>query len=135
VIIPLTVVKVSVTVVLKEPFLGWRCNWRQCAAFMLLCLPLHNSGALPPVHELFKCSRNIFQISKWISMKFGIEGIQHEMVAGKFNFGACRPIITTLREAKLNYIKFLRNAPRYKTSCMTRYRYLQFCVIQVRQKE
>jgi hypothetical protein len=26
---------------------------RQCAAVMLLCLPLHN-GALPPVHELFK---------------------------------------------------------------------------------
>jgi hypothetical protein len=29
-------------------------DWRQCATFMLLCLPLHNSGALPPVHELFK---------------------------------------------------------------------------------
>jgi hypothetical protein len=29
-------------------------NWRQCAAVRLLCLPLHNSGALPPVQELFK---------------------------------------------------------------------------------
>jgi hypothetical protein len=29
-------------------------DWQQCAAVMLLCLRLHNSGALPPVHELFK---------------------------------------------------------------------------------
>jgi hypothetical protein len=28
-------------------------NWRQCAVVLLLCLPLHNSGALPLVHELF----------------------------------------------------------------------------------
>jgi hypothetical protein len=28
-------------------------NWRQCAA-MLLCLPMHNIGALPLVHELLK---------------------------------------------------------------------------------
>jgi hypothetical protein len=27
---------------------------RQCATVMLLCLPLHYSGTLPPVHELFK---------------------------------------------------------------------------------
>jgi hypothetical protein len=30
-------------------------DWRQCAAVMLLSLPLRKSGALPPVHELFKC--------------------------------------------------------------------------------
>jgi hypothetical protein len=35
--IPLNVLRVWVAVVLKE-----------------LCLPLHNSGAMPPVHELFK---------------------------------------------------------------------------------
>jgi len=29
-------------------------DWWQCAAVMLLCLPLHNSGALPPVDEIFK---------------------------------------------------------------------------------
>jgi hypothetical protein len=29
-------------------------DWWQCAAVMLLCLPLHNSGTVPPVHEIFK---------------------------------------------------------------------------------
>jgi hypothetical protein len=29
-------------------------DWQQCAAVMLLCLPLYNNGKLPPVHELFK---------------------------------------------------------------------------------
>jgi hypothetical protein len=27
-------------------------DWWQCAAVKLLCLPLHNNGAMPPVHEL-----------------------------------------------------------------------------------
>jgi hypothetical protein len=27
---------------------------RLCAAVMLLCLPLHNSGTISPVHELSK---------------------------------------------------------------------------------
>jgi hypothetical protein len=30
---------------------------RHCAAVRLLCHPLHNSGALPPVHELFNGPR------------------------------------------------------------------------------
>jgi len=38
---------------LRGPFEKF-VDWWQCAAVMLLCLPLHNSGALPPVHELFK---------------------------------------------------------------------------------
>jgi len=29
-------------------------EWWQCTAVILLCLPLHNSSTLPPVHELFK---------------------------------------------------------------------------------
>jgi hypothetical protein len=29
-------------------------DWWQCAVVMLLRLPVHNSGAMPPVHELFK---------------------------------------------------------------------------------
>jgi hypothetical protein len=37
----------------REPFEKF-VDWRQCAAVMLLCLPLHKSGALPSLHELFK---------------------------------------------------------------------------------
>jgi hypothetical protein len=37
---------------LRGPFEKF-VNWRQCAAVMLLYLSGHNSGALPPVHELF----------------------------------------------------------------------------------
>jgi hypothetical protein len=59
--IPLTVVTVSVTAVLKEPLLGWRSiyegrlksSWTDGSA-ALLCRLLQNSGALPPVHEIFK---------------------------------------------------------------------------------
>jgi hypothetical protein len=35
-------------------------DWRQCAMLLLLCLHLHNSGALPPVHEIFKLSPYIY---------------------------------------------------------------------------
>jgi hypothetical protein len=37
---------------LRGPFEKF-LDWRQCAAVMLFYLPLHNSGALLPVHELF----------------------------------------------------------------------------------
>jgi hypothetical protein len=58
---PLTVFGVWVTVVLKEPFSGWRSNyegrlkssWTGGSA-PLLCFPLHNTDVLPPVHDLFK---------------------------------------------------------------------------------
>jgi len=29
-------------------------DWQQCAAVMLSCFFLHNSGALPPVQKLFR---------------------------------------------------------------------------------
>jgi hypothetical protein len=58
---PATIVRVWVTVVLKEPFLGWRSNYKGSLESLwtggsapLLCRGKHNSGALPPVHELFK---------------------------------------------------------------------------------
>jgi hypothetical protein len=38
---------------LRRPFENF-VDWWQCASVMLLCLPLHNSGVLPPVYELFK---------------------------------------------------------------------------------
>jgi hypothetical protein len=37
----------------REPFEKF-VDWRQCTAVVLLWPPLHNSGALPLVHELFK---------------------------------------------------------------------------------
>jgi len=38
---------------LRGPFEKF-VDWRQCATVMLLCLPLHNSDALPPVHKLLE---------------------------------------------------------------------------------
>jgi hypothetical protein len=38
---------------LRKPFEKF-VDWRQDAGVMLLCLPLHKSGALQQVHELFK---------------------------------------------------------------------------------
>jgi hypothetical protein len=38
---------------LRGPFEKF-VDWRQCATVMLLCIERDNSGALPPVHELFK---------------------------------------------------------------------------------
>jgi hypothetical protein len=56
----LTVVRVSVTTVLKEHFLGWRSNYEDRlksswtgGSEPLLCLPRHND-TLPAVYELFK---------------------------------------------------------------------------------
>jgi len=48
-------------VVLKEPFLGWWSNYEghlksswTGGSVTLLCGGRHNSGTLPPVHELLK---------------------------------------------------------------------------------
>jgi hypothetical protein len=38
---------------LRGPFAKF-VDWLQCTDVMLLSHPLHNSGAMPPVHELLK---------------------------------------------------------------------------------
>jgi hypothetical protein len=39
--------------IMRRPFEKF-VDWRQCATFMLLFLPLYNNGSMPPDHELFK---------------------------------------------------------------------------------
>jgi len=95
-------------------------DWRQCAAITQLCLPLHNCGALPPVHELLNRSSLLLRHPKKGSFNDGYRDEDHTTttLTPPLQLGITVTASVCITAAHCRQSTKFSNAPRTSQPCL-----------------